>query len=374
MGKSKCLIIYRGPLERSRLAFIFDSMDPLFDELSFLWLLPHEKFYNENNKRFDEFIIDFPRITYSVISAGSKDILTDRKKIRQLGKETDTIVMVGLTTPFFVPNDISLKKIWFINGIPEEKLLHNNTFNVKAGAWLRWNLLKSFAKPDIIITVSTRMSAYVSEYFPDVALFAAPTCVDLSVFKNSEVNPRNYFTYLGSGAPWQNLALLSKIWQEIHNQNPNIKFRVISRDTRTQILSTGIAPSSIEFVGSENFEEIADFLKESEVGFLIRENNLINRVSFPTKLAEYLASGSWVVASDIDWDISDIIKKYDVGLLINPESKVKEIAAEILEKRKGVEDGRQLKLNIEKSLLVLHREYWIKETQSFFSRFMKKLK
>lgn len=367
MEKNKCLIIYRGPLERSRLVFIFDSLDPLFDELSFLWLLPHEKFYNENNKRFDDFIIDFPWINYSVISAGSREILTVRKRIRQLNKEIGAIVLVGLTTPFFVPHNISSTKIWFINGIPEEKLLHKNTLNVKAGAWLRWNLLKAFAKPDLIITVSTRMSTYVSEYFPDVALFAAPTCVDLSVFKNSEVNPRNYFTYLGSGAPWQNLALLSKIWQEIHNQNPNIKFRVISRDTRTQILSTGIAPSSIEFVGSENFEEIADFLKESEVGFLIRENNLINRVSFPTKLAEYLASGSWVVASDIDWDISDIIIKYDVGLLINPESKAKEIVSEIFEKRKELEDSSQLKLNIERSLFVLDREYWIKKTQNVLS-------
>jgi glycosyltransferase involved in cell wall biosynthesis len=359
-----CIVIYRGPLERSRLAFIFETLATLFAKIKFLWLLPHPKFYNDENRRFDEFIKDFTDIEFSIIPSGLKEIVQVRKQIKAKYIAEDTpVFMVGLSTPFFIPQREFRKKIWFINGIPEEKLLHKNTQSVKIRAWLSWKLLEWFAKPDLIVTVSQRMSIYVSRNFPKTQFFAAPTCVDLTLFKKNEKSARKYFTYLGSGAPWQNLGLLSTIWQEIHKQDATIHFRVISRDSRTRVLSKGIKSDRIEFVGSEEFEKIAGFLSESLVGFLIRKNNLVNRVSFPTKLAEYLASGCWVVASDLDWDVSDLIDKFQVGYLVNPLSSPSSIASEILSKKREFTSNPTLERSIDQALEILQREYWIQKTK-----------
>lgn len=366
---NNCIVIYRGPLERSRLAFIFETLDTLFEKIEFLWLLPHPKFHNNENRRFDDFIKDYPAVEFSIIPSALKDIVQVRKLIRaQNIYQNTTLFMVGLSTPFFIARNGFRKKIWFINGIPEEKLLHKNTKSVKIRAWLSWRFLELFASPDLIVTVSQRMSTYVSRNFPKTQFFAAPTCVEHTLFKRNGKSARKYFTYLGSGAPWQNLGLLSTIWQEIHKQDATIQFRVISRDSRTRVLSKGIKPSQIEFVGSEKFEEIADFLSESQVGFLIRDNNLVNRVSFPTKLAEYLASGCWVVASDIDWDVSDLIEKFQVGYLVNPLSNPSFIASKILLKRMEFTSDDGLERSIDQSLSVLQRGYWIQKTKEVLSQ------
>ena len=269
------------------------------------------------------------------------------------------LFMIGLSTPFFVPQGLSSRIVWFINGIPEEKIMHNNSISVHLRAWMSWSLLKFFSKPNLIVTVSTRMGDFVKSKFPNIPYFAAPTCVDHSIFKRDEKRGRKYLTYLGSGAPWQNLNILSGIWQEIHKLEPTVKFRVISRDSRTRILADGIDKNQIEFLGSEDFEEIAEFLSESLIGFLIREDNLVNRVSYPTKLAEYLASGSWVVASDMDWDIADLIKKYEVGLLVNPKSKPSSIALEILQKIKARIDNENFFHNNSLALKELEKGFWI---------------
>lgn len=364
-----CLLIYRGPLERSRLTFIFESLGLLFEKVEFIWLLPHSKFYNKDNKRFDDFIKKFPSIEFSIINSESSKVLGVRKKLkRKLEHSNVPLFMIGLSTPFFVPQGFSSKIIWFINGIPEEKLLHNNSITVKVRAWMSWKLVKIYSKPDLIVTVSTRMGKYVNEKFPEIPFYAVPTCVDHSIFKSKENKGRKYFTYLGSGAPWQNLDVLSKIWQEIHKLEPNIQFRVISRDSRTKILAEGIGKNRIEFVGSEDFEEIAEFLSESLVGFLIREDNLVNRVSYPTKMAEYLASGSWVVSSDIDWDVGDLIRKYEVGLLVKPKSDPSVIATEILSKIGVGYDTDDFAKKIDQALEVLHKEYWVDRFQGILKK------
>jgi hypothetical protein len=58
------------------------------------------------------------------------------------------------------------------------------------------------------------------------------------------------------------------------------------------------------------------FLQEGRLGFLIREDNLVNQVSFPIKFGEYLSAGLHVVSSDFNWAISDFIKSNGGGILI----------------------------------------------------------
>jgi hypothetical protein len=150
--------------------------------------------------------------------------------------------------------------------------------------------------------------------------------------------PRNgIFVYLGTGAPWQALDRLALLWKAIHRIDKSIRFRVISRDNRTKILGHAIAPTHIEFVGSDDSHVVARYLHESEVGFLIRRNDIVNVVSFPTKLAEYLAAGCWVVTTRLDWDITDLHRQYQIGYEVGENPDWDESAKDILSFRTKID-------------------------------------
>jgi hypothetical protein len=82
---------------------------------------------------------------------------------------------------------------------------------------------------------------------------------------------------------------------------------------------------------------VASYLHDSEAGFLLRKDTIVNRVCFPTKLGEYLASGCWVVSSNIDWDVKDYFNTYRIGLLIDPQWDYLKQAETILQFRNAAQ-------------------------------------
>ncbi|WP_169714376.1 glycosyltransferase [Algoriphagus antarcticus] len=260
-----------------------------------------------------------------------------------------------------MPRKRSNKYIWCINGIPEESLLHKNTAMKRRAVSIKWGLVSRFYSPDLVITVSKRMSVYVSSKISQVKTISIPLNVDLDRFQMKRNVERIFYTYSGSGAPWQNLEQLSEVWGSLNQLDPSIRFRVISRDSRARVLGSKVPKEAIEFVGTSDLDELAGYLEQAEFGFLIRQDSLVNRVSFPTKLSEYLASGAWVVSSDIDWDVADLIKKHSVGILVPPSWSSDQIATRILESRTDFIDKERLEKRLTNALKELSKVYWLEE-------------
>ena len=357
---NKHLIFYRGPLERSRLSVIIESILKTDVPADFVWVFPGV-LSKEKEAHASGFLsqYNFGKIIFK--SQNWKKFLTTRKELYRLinSENYSHVSMVGFSAPFFIkmPGK-SIKKIWFINGIPEEKLVHDKSFITKIISSVLWKVQGRQANPNLTVTVSKRMSAYVQQRTGINNILEVPTCTSLDVFKPKQETSRKYFTYLGSGAGWQAIDLLEKVWYEIHRQNPAVLFRVISRDARCKMLGNRIPASNIEFVQSSDFSVVASYLHEAEVGFLIRRDSIVNRVCFPTKLGEYLASGSWVVSSKIDWDLAEYFSQYNIGLLVDPESNPVNMAAEILSYRQKVLSN-PASLNIESCAAVLDRAHWV---------------
>jgi len=225
---------------------------------------------------------------------------------------------------------------------------------------LKWGIIRRLYTPDLVITVSTRMNRYVSEKFKSVKTVAIPLCVDLERFTMKSKSERKYFTYSGSGAPWQNLSQLSELWGELYRQDSSIRFRVISRDPRSKILGQYLPEYALEFVGTSDLDELAVLMSEAEVGFLLREDTLVNRVSFPTKLSEYLASGAWAVVSKLDWDASTYIEGFQVGILVDPSLPVQKLASAILEQREQFAKDQNLEERLQLVVAGLGKSHWLK--------------
>lgn len=356
-------IFYRGPLERSRLGFLLELFSSLNKKVAFYWLLPHPKFHNDENKVLEPFMASFPHISYEIIPAALNQFFTSRKSVKRIirAQGKSTVVSIGFTSAFFLPRKKLNKYIWCINGIPEESLLHKNTVLKRKAIEFKWGLVGRAYSPDLVITVSNRMNTYVSSKIPGVKTISIPLCVDLDRFRIREDVERKFFTYTGSGAPWQNLKQLSEIWGKLNQLDSSIRFRVISRDSRAKVLGNKLPEQVIEFVGTSDLDELAGYLEQAEVGFLIRTDSLVNRVSFPTKLSEYLASGAWVVSSAIDWDVGDYISKYDIGLLVDPISSSEDIALEILRKKEYFLEKNIFQNKLKSAISELGKSYWLEK-------------
>lgn len=314
----KALIIYRGPLQRSRLRLIILAYKNVFEIVDFIWLLPNKKYHNENHKPFDEFISFYNLNSVKIIPGNLSKIFSCRKFLLNyhLSYNPDTIGLIGTSARFFIPKNLLSKIIWYINGIPEEKLIHSNSLKNKLRINVFWNILIILGSPKLIITVSENMGNYLKQYFPKSNFKTIPSTVP-NYECDLDYSNKRYLAYSGSGAPWQWISKLECIWYLLHKINPTLEFKVISRDSRVKILGNRISNDKIKFISAKDSQEVFDNLKDCKAGFLIRQDHLINRVSSPIKFGEYLGAGCSVVTSQIEWSISDFVIDNNCGLLIS---------------------------------------------------------
>ena len=354
------IIIYRGNLERARMTFILKAVSQISKDIRVVWVNPGkvpERYLKLGHDFFSSFGINellFLNHTYM-------DIGKTKKKIKDAGlNQCELLCCIGFSSLPFSRMFESKKKIWFVNGVPEEKQSTGKSWQNRVKPFIQWKLNHFAGEPDLTVTVSSYMKRHVIDRLGYKNHFIAPTCVNLKVFKKGDANisNRKYFTYLGSAAPWQALDLLSDVWGEIHKLNKDIKFRVISRDENSKILGKHIDGNNIEFVASDDFEEISNYLHEGICGFLLRRDDIVNKVSFPTKLGEYAATGNWIVSSAIDWDLNAYFREYKIGVLVDPESNPQQIANEVLSFHEKVCNG-EINLQLIECTSNLDIEHWV---------------
>jgi hypothetical protein len=96
--------------------------------------------------------------------------------------------------------------------------------------------------------------------------------------------------YSGSSALWQKPDLMLDIIKK--NQN-NIKYIILTSDINgfeSKIKGMKIDLKNIE-LKMVSPEELTSYYRRADFGFLLRDDNIVNRVAAPTKLIEYLSCG-----------------------------------------------------------------------------------
>ena len=160
---SKEIIIYRGPLERARLKLLISSITSRQkSKVIFVWIYP-KILDADKRKHFDEFISYFDIENVFVYYDKGHRALNVKSQIkRYFQKNTFEIAhFIGFKSYFFSSSVSANKKVWYVNGIPEESLLHSNSLSNRFKCYLNWASVKSQKKPDLIITVSKPMMDYV---------------------------------------------------------------------------------------------------------------------------------------------------------------------------------------------------------------------
>ena len=115
---------------------------------------------------------------------------------------------------------------------------------------------------------------------------------------------KKVFTYVGSLDLWQCFDQTAILYKQIEEHIPNTLFKVLTFnvDEAKRILSEkGVRNYSVACVPKE---KVKQELLETTYGFILREDNMVNRVATPTKFSSYLASGVIPIFSDCLRDFS----------------------------------------------------------------------
>ena len=218
------------------------------------------------------------------------------------------------------------KKIyyWMQGAVPEESYMRN-------GSRLRLTILSFIERVALklangYIFVSSYMKEYIqnkhkSKFEPSIIV---PCVSDLQY--NGAIKERDSFVYIGGMSVWQRVDKMLLIFKEIKKSKKDAKFYIATNELqKAKELIDKTLPkelhSSIILTSFNKRDEIEEFLSTKEYGFLIRDDSIVNYVSSPIKLAEYLSCGVNVIVSSSVKSYAPLVKSYSAGVVVNSNNK-----------------------------------------------------
>lgn len=215
---------------------------------------------------------------------------------------------------------------WVQGVIPEESLMRNNSK-------LRFNILSFLEKLALKISDS---HVFVSEYmvsfykekynFKSMNYIVVPCSSDLIYTGVEKI--KNSFCYIGGLSKWQKVEKVLIIYEYIQRKFNNSEFHLITRDIKQAKVIVDKyknIKSKIKIYSLDNRKEIEETLSKMEFGFLLREDDPVNNVSSPIKLAEYLSCDVNVIISHSIYSYASYIKDYKAGIVVDENFNLNQI-------------------------------------------------
>lgn len=306
-------VVYRGPFESARLELLVSAMTRVFHDVDFVWLVPNSDLDAAAEKaRFLE--ATGPGFNAIPLDGSKRALPASIRAVRGLVRDHDALMLIGI--PPGAIGQSGQTRVWSINGIPEERLLHRGSIGTRMKVAATWWAYAAGRRPHLIVTVSAPMAGLAAARCRTARTIAVPCSVNRRTFRRDENAVRQHLVYLGTGAPWQGIRELAEHWHRLQQQNSELTFLAISRDPRTDLLGDGLRPGSFRRVGSDDKHQVNELLNTGRVGYLLREQNLVNEVAFPTKFGDYVACGLPVVVSDVGWDVTAMVNETGAGVVV----------------------------------------------------------
>lgn len=210
---------------------------------------------------------------------------------------------------------------------------HKDGWNFKTWKLLeKWMLLSA----DHIVVVSDRFKQHVLSEYPAhadainekistiVCGVSPESIVNSEIPKTSPHDPIR-LVYSGTLDGWTSPVLLAKTYRQIleHNTQHNFVLNIYTTSDQELIHKALFAEgidSSKYFVQRLKADEVVQKLRENDIGILVREKSIVNEVSFPVKLGEYLAAGLPVVINSALAGAGEFVQQHGVGFTLNNDN------------------------------------------------------
>jgi glycosyltransferase involved in cell wall biosynthesis len=145
--------------------------------------------------------------------------------------------------------------------------------------------------------------------------------------EHTNKNQKVRFVYSGSTVKYQMIEETLLLFKYYHEQQKNSELLLLIRDNteivKEKIKELEMDPLSIIFSFAPSLKELNEQLIDCDIAIMLREENLLNFYAFPTKFAEYLASGLPVISTMGVYDTSEMIIKNELGIIIDLNNPIK---------------------------------------------------
>lgn len=224
-----------------------------------------------------------------------------------------------------------------------------------------------YSKATKLLSVSYCLADKLRQINPNVGIVPIGTDIDHlnNLSKDGEVMKMRktkkdcvFVGYAGNFYQYQGLKYLFAAIRKFEPKHLKIHFVFIGAHEKYEdqnVISELIKRGDVTFFGIQPYERTMKILSSLDVLVVPRNNDVINTLSFPSKLIEYMGSRKVVIASNIG-DIPKVIIDEKTGLLIKPES-----VDSIINALKHVEDP-VVRRRLSKNAYRLAKEEYSNET------------
>jgi hypothetical protein len=123
--------------------------------------------------------------------------------------------------------------------------------------------------------------------------------------------------YVGSMDVWQKFNKVVEFCNYIVKLNYQFKLHILTKDEKAALKYLEAADFKNFIITSVKPNDVSNFLEKMDIAFVFRDQSIVNIVSSPVKIQEYLFSGLFVVASSGIGDLSDFICSKKLGCVID---------------------------------------------------------
>lgn len=138
--------------------------------------------------------------------------------------------------------------------------------------------------------------------------------------RNLGLENKLVLVYSGGTDRYQCVSEMCALFANLANQRDDVFWLILSWGDhgifRRNLIQQGLDPQQFS-LKSVRQNEVHDHLLAADVGLLLREDHVLNRVSSPTKFAEYLAAGVPVITTPYVGDVSGAVVQENIGSIVD---------------------------------------------------------
>jgi len=226
-----------------------------------------------------------------------------------------------------VKNLQSFTLIHDVHGCNEEFLFKKDSFHFRNKfSYLQGLILERVAirNSDFSVTCSKPLRDRLLQRGIDQnAIEVVRNGVDTELFKpkNSLSNGKKFVvTYAGAFQKWQGIENLVAAATLI--KDTDVKFRIIGFRKEDHVLKNElerVLTGRAELIDSLSRDELVNQLCLSDVLIIPRSRHYATQMAFPTKFAEYIATGKPVIVTGVD-ETANFVREFNCGLVCEPSA------------------------------------------------------